>query len=107
MRVLHRSNNQAATPTAKYKVRMSDLDKVNVAAHGFVEGRHCRNCLMCITDCGGGEECLVEVIRKQWPEPFGSSHHCEHPDTWGLVTMVNTVLDRFDERKSKRVVCAC
>ena len=102
MKTSHNKSGRSNIPHAKYTVRISDFDKANTASRSFIEGRNCHNCLMRTTGQTGSTECLVEVIRNQWPEPFENQAYCLHPDIKRFVDMAGTVLSRFDERKSRR-----
>lgn len=70
-------------------------------------GRNCQDCLMRLEDDTGNEECLMEVIRSQWAEPFGDTRYCEHPDTRQLVNLVNAGAEKTDESMVVRVATDC
>ena len=63
----------------------------------------CNNCKMKLEQDTGLVECLMEVIRCQWINPFGDKRYCEHPEAKQFVNLVNSDLSKFDERKVKRV----
>ena len=103
MKTTDKPTRHMALPQAKYKARISDLAELNFADHGFIMGRGCHNCLMRTQDPSGSEECLAEVIRHQWPEPFGGLRYCLHPDIKRFVDLAGSVMERFDERGTRRM----
>ena len=52
-------------------------------------GSDCQACQLHVARHSGEEDCLMEAIRSQWPEPFGNTTYCQHPAAQQFVHFVN------------------